>query len=199
MPKYDITINGDSIVEVALGTIPQEMYDYWTEQGEDAALESCEDSDDNAGHGDEFALGEWYERNDQVHIKGPEVDSANIEVRDETHETIYEGEVNGLGQDSDEASYEIWDAPDGEYLLYGRRIFSGPYFTGVLETDNFDPEKLLVITKEVLDVVYVVGLRYFETDEKVIDIQNSEDVYQDFERMLIEFIDVDEVKDKQAN
>ena len=158
--------------ERVMGTTTQEVWDYCNNNQVDLSdvawnSEACEDMDL-----DEdllpFPPGSWYECDDMGHTNGVSRDAGNIQIEDETGETVFQksfDDCDGASDDSPEwcCDDEVWigSRKKGEIVFVGTSNEKGTFFEGEIElTEPFDITKLELHYEEFDGEDIVTGLTY---------------------------------------
>ena len=164
MTMYTIEINGWG-AEMALGTVTKEAYEFWGSKDEDdSGLHShlfwdpyeAEDGNEVTDDEDPRFLGYWHELDDIEHTHGAFWDKCVVVVRDEDGNEIWEtdeveiksaaggGRAGGRGG----GGIKTWSTEKGNFL------------SAEIETDKFDPSKLVFYATNVDADVVIDSVEY---------------------------------------
>lgn len=147
MTTYTIEINGWG-AEMVLGGITKEAYDYWSiKDEEDGGLSNhlfwdpyeAVDGNEVTDDSDPRFLGNWYENDNIEHAYGAFCDKCVVTVLDEDDQEIWQCDepviksTSTINPDEQDVGHyiKIWQAEKGNF------------FTAEIETDKFDPDKLV--------------------------------------------------------
>jgi hypothetical protein len=168
--KYTIEIFSRGM-DVGIGTITKEQYEYWNDREEDLgdALNQNYDYEENETP-TECQFDEYYnEYSDVLYAWGPDMDYHEMKITDENGTEVFKGTAYDLIHEYDE---------DYEFMYEGEEYFmniqkngyyvqwcqggKGLYFEGEFEADEFDPKKLKLFNSEtdygdILSKVYYNG------------------------------------------
>jgi len=142
--------------EKVMGTVDQEIYDYFKQRRldlNDYAWDSDYADENNIPEEMQpFPAGSWYECDNLAHAHGVNRDAGTLQIEDETGETVYERQLDGLTGFSEEdpepefdCNDEVWiDQEDaGTVVFLGDSNEKGTFFEGEIElTQPFDITKL---------------------------------------------------------
>lgn len=171
--KYTITTYGYG-GELHIGKVDKKVWDYFKDFGGLGDYLNFEEDvpDDVAA---ELPREQLYELDDCLHKFGPFYESrAYLEVRDEEDNVVFEGK---LSEDVDEDENEVVCFSseqfnilnlNHDYVFVGLDVQKGVYDTYTVETDSFDPEKLVVQIKHITDDM---GYDVFMLEEVLYDEQ----------------------------
>lgn len=162
--------------EVAVGTITQEQFDYWDEQGTDDLSEHVFSEEDAP---EDVAIGTWYEADDIVHIYGAElVDNSTIEIADDDGDVVWDCtlsvdalESEGVKVTCDGKFNFDDDSMQAGCYFFGQTTSKGGFFDAALEVEEFDPTLLAVSYIEVDGQQLLTSITY--NGESVDDEGNS--------------------------
>jgi hypothetical protein len=142
--------------EKVMGTVDRKIYDYFKSRRLDLS-DYAWDSDYAEEHNipeefQPFPPGSWYEGDNLAHACGVNRDAGTIQIEDETGETVYERQLDGLtGFDEEEpepqfeCNDEVWidQEEPGTVVFLGDSSEKGTFFEGNIElTQPFDITKL---------------------------------------------------------
>lgn len=147
MATYTIQINGWG-TEMVLGAITKQAYDYWSIKDEDdSGLANhlfwdpyeAEEGNEVTDESDPRFLGNWYENDDIEHSYGAFSEKCVVIVLDEDDQEIWECDEPAI------KSTSIIDPEEQEagYYIKIWQTEKGNFFTAEIETDKFDPDKLV--------------------------------------------------------
>ena len=191
---YTVEMSGYGL-EIAVGTVSRETYDYFIENEIDIDEVATNDYNES-GIPDElmpFPPGEWYECGDIYYGSGITVDDSGIIiVYDENHDKIWSCSLDtdllfdeGIEAEEMDEIY-IGDQALGTVVFYGAYSEKGMLFEGpiILKTP-FDPKKLLFQYDDVQGNKVLASLLY---DDEYIENQGSSSSGKggDFSLVLIE-------------
>lgn len=135
--------------EHTIGTIPNDVAEYWVEKGADTFSEymwSWDHDEKNADGSipEKYQLPEWWEVDDIDHLNTVEFEIGNVLVVDDakTNETVAEIEMT---EDMIGSVHDPLDDEDttGKSVVYGQSFEKGGFPFETLVTDTpFDPSKL---------------------------------------------------------
>lgn len=169
--KYRIELGGRG-GEVVLGTVKREFYDLIEENEidiEDYASDWDFFEENDVDIPEEvrpFEPGEWYDCDDLAHTTGPSAEDCYISVLDENDNVIYDALTLdafldlGADREQSEEVYPNETLADGEVYFFGQSIEKGHFLTFEVETDTFDPKKLVFTTGDYDGWELVTGLSY---------------------------------------
>jgi len=176
---YKITMWGYG-GEKVMGTVDRKIYDYFKSRRLDLS-----DYAWNSDYADEhnipedmqpFPPGSWYECDGLGHVHGVNRDAGTIQIEDETGETVYERQLDGLtGFDEEDpepefdCNDEIWidQEEPGTVVFLGESSEKGTFFEGEIElTVPFDITKLVLGYDEIDGEPIINAVTY---DGKEID------------------------------
>lgn len=161
MTIYTIEITSRGL-DVGIGTITQEQYEYWSDEDREydlgEALQSNYDYEEN-GTPDECKLYDYYnEYEDVLYTFGADMEYNTLTIKDDEGNIMYMGDVEGLVAEHDpEYELEMIDGGDRDYYmsvmepgyyLQWCQGGKGVYFDGEFEAESFDPKKLKFLRKE---------------------------------------------------
>lgn len=153
--KYRIEISGQG-GEVVIGTVKREIYDYFEENDIDIE-EYASDWDNEQDVPEEFQPfepGSWYDCDNLAHECGPAVDDCYISVLDANDTVIYDaltfGAFTDLGAEHDAGTevYPTETLEDGDVYFIGQSFEKGLFQVYEVETETFDPSKLVFFTTD---------------------------------------------------
>jgi hypothetical protein len=171
--KYKIKIWSRGI-DVGIGTITKEQYEYWSNREYDELNNALNDSFDydEAGTPDEARLPhEYYNEYEDVFFGfGPDFDYHELTITDENDNIVFEGDASGYIEEYDpewevdliesgDRDYYIQWLEDGYYLQWCQGG-KGLYFDGEFETEKFDPLKLKFSKRETDYGEILTGISY---------------------------------------
>jgi hypothetical protein len=174
MITYSIEIFSRGL-EVGIGKISKEQYEFWSDRDEEElgnALNQNIDYDDE--YPESVRFNEYYnEYSDVACAAGPDADNSTLVIKDEEDNEVYNDELQSFFNEetgNNENFYEqngIWqDDLEPGYYVYWVLGGKGTYFDGEIETEKFDPKKLVIKTDVVNghEVVTVVEYDGREVD-----------------------------------
>ena len=157
MKTYNIEIWSRGI-EVGIGTITQPQYDYWEENslflGD--VLNDNFDYEENETPEDAKMTREYYNEYDDIFFAfGPDMDNHTMIIKDDSDETVYEGDAYGLIREHDEDFDFMYDSDEyfasiqkeGFYVQWCQGG-KGHYFEGSFEAEELDMKKFKFVNKE---------------------------------------------------
>jgi hypothetical protein len=170
--KYTIEIWSRG-VDVGIGTITKEQYDYWSERESydlDEALNNNFDYESEETPSEAILDKEYYnEYSDVLYAWGPDMDHHEMVIKDENGTEVYKGDAYDLIHEYDEDYESMYEGEEyfmnvqkpGYYVQWCQGG-KGIYFEGEFEADEFDPKKLKFFNSEtnygdVLSKVYYDG------------------------------------------
>ena len=166
MTTYEITISGRG-VELTVGSISPEAYEFWIEQEPDALNNHIfgspydEDDEDNLvpNEDDDRFIGYWYEIDDVAHIIAAVKDYGYVTVTDEDNNVVYELDLATHDDIQIDEDIEIDDLETGKYLESWSNE-KGTFFVGTITVDNFDPDKLTIRADKINNEIFINGITY---------------------------------------
>lgn len=169
--KYRIELSGVG-GEVVIGTVRREVYDYFQENDVDVE-EYAGDWDNEQDVPEEFQPfepGSWYDCDNLAHECGPSADECYVTVTDENSTVIYDnltlGSFLDMGAEHD-AGTEVYPHEtlnNGDVYFIGQSIEKGLFQAYEVETETFDPTKLVFFTTDCDGWEIVTSLSYDGTD-----------------------------------
>lgn len=154
--KYTIEIYSRGL-DVGIGTITKEQYEYWSDREEDLgdALNQNYDYEENETPV-ECQFDEYYnEYSDILYAWGPDMDYHEISIKDETGKVVYEGNAYDLINEHDEDHEVMYDGEEyfthvqkNGYYVQWCQGGKGCYFNSEFEDTEFDPKKLKFFNSE---------------------------------------------------
>lgn len=148
--------------EIVVGSIDQEVYDYWTDNEDDLEDYVFCFGDESSDVPEEYQFvepGGWYNCDNLAHASNVEMSSyCSLVVRDvESGETLFESSLDVDELDDHEIEldfdpgFDISDQPEGTCVFVARSIEKGTFFGAEIVLDEpFDP-KQLTISYSVID------------------------------------------------
>lgn len=167
-------------LDVGIGTITQEQYEYWNDEDREYdlgdALNSNFDYEENSTPV-ECQLYDYYNEYDSVLFTfGPSMDGHQMSIKDSAGNIMYMGDAGDMINEHD-PEYEIPMLESGEldyfmsvmepgYYLQWCQGGKGKYFDGDFETEQFDPKKLKFHIRETDFGDVLHGIEY---DNEVVE------------------------------
>jgi len=144
--------------EKVMGTVDREIYDYFKSRRldlTDYAWDSDYAEENNIPEEMQpFPAGSWYECDNLAHAHGVNRDAGTLQIEDETGETVYERQLDGLTGFNEEEPEPEFDCNDevwidqeaaGTVVFLGDSNEKGTFFEGEIElTQPFDIAKLIL-------------------------------------------------------
>lgn len=208
MPEFNIIISSPEVTELIVAKVSKGFYEYWKDKTLDEKADACNDIDDELDIPEEFRLSNWNGMNSIVHICAPDPTESNITVTNEDFDEVYNnwcGDFEQLTCGPELPDFFVKDLPDDTYIMKIHRESDGDWFTGTLDAEEFDADKLQlsVVRVETADmeygepgmyIGYIQGVQYRDGDNQIV-VENTDDTYQDIRGFTrIDFISVDEYK-----
>jgi len=142
--------------EKVMGTVDRKIYDYFKSRRldlTDYAWDSDYAEENNIPEEMQpFPAGSWYECDNLAHASGVNRDAGTLQIEDETGETVYERQLDGLTGFNEEEPEPEFDCNDevwidqeeaGTVVFLGDSNEKGTFFEGEIElTQPFDITKL---------------------------------------------------------
>jgi hypothetical protein len=142
--------------EKVMGTVDRKIYDYFKSRRldlSDYAWDSDYAEENNIPEEMQpFPAGSWYECDNLAHASGVNRDAGTLQIEDETGETVYERQLDGLTGFNEEepdpefdCNDEVWIDQEeaGTVVFLGDSNEKGTFFEGEIElTQPFDITKL---------------------------------------------------------
>jgi len=168
--KYTIEIFSRGM-DVGIGSITKEQYEYWSDRVEDLgdALTQNYDYEENETPV-ECQFDEYYnEYSNVLYAWGPDMDYHEIKITDENGTEVYKGTAYDLIHEHDEDYESMYEGEEyfmsvqkNGYYVRWCEGGKGCYFESEFETDQFDPKKLKFFNSEtdygdILSSVYYDG------------------------------------------
>lgn len=165
--KYKIELGGRG-GEVVIGKVKREVYDYFEENEIDIG-EYADDWDNDLEVPEEFRpfdLAAWYDCDDLAHEYGASSDECYITVIDENeniiHDSVLFSDFIELGAEHNAGNevYPTEQLDDGDVYFIGQSFEKGLFNSFEIETDSFDPSKLVFFTTDCDGWEIVSGVEY---------------------------------------
>lgn len=185
--KYKIEIYSRGI-DVGIGTITKEQYEYWSERptGDlDDVLNDNFDYDENETPEEAKMDRNYYNEYEDVFFGfGPDFSYNEMIIKDEDGNIIYMGDLSGYIESYD-PEYEIDLTDGGERDYYSQWLDpgyyvqwcqggKGLYFDGEFETEKFDPLKIKFLRGETDYGEILIGIKY--NDEEIENCAGDYDI-----------------------
>lgn len=173
--KYRIELGGRG-GEVVLGTVKREFYDLIEENEVDIEdyVSDWDFFEENDVEIPEevrpFEPGDWYDCDDLAHSCGPSVDDCYISVLDEDDNVIYDALTldaffdMGADMEQSEEIYPQETLEDGDVYFIGQSIEKGLFQVYEVESESFDPAKLIFTTADCDGWELITGVKYDNVD-----------------------------------